>query len=427
MTGKPGLDLWLQRVILTLGLPLLFLPKVNLIDVAGESAGLRVDDVVLLLLVPLVVLALAIRRRPSVSRAECAFVVMLTCFLISNFVNLALFGRSNPLYALRFAEYFTFFYIGAYCGGGLAFFCYALLAVNGILMVLQGFGVVGGFASEGYVQTASNRPIGLTGGPWEIGAVINIIFATLLYDGKRNYWLLFLGTFALLLLSGARSPAVIHLLILAIYLFRRSKHKVALLVRGGSIAAVGLLAFLVIPNNVTERSKYLFTTENLRLAGQIYEHTELLPQFTTFETIGGGEVLDEESDRSWILRATKWMYAYKQWATVPLAWAIGLGPGMWGPSLDGGWLRLLTETGVIGVVAFVLFFHSLSTTPLLRAVRLCVFLNMAFIDIYISYKTMSLVFLIAGATVGAGRIAGLTPADRRQEAPPDALGAAAPG
>jgi hypothetical protein len=52
---------------------------------------------------------------------------------------------------------------------------------------------------------------------------------------------------------------------------------------------------------------------------------------------------------------------------------------------------------------------------------------MVFIDIYISYKTMSLVFLIAGATVGAARIAGLKPADRREEAPPDALGATAPG
>ena len=108
---------------------------------------------------------------------------------------------------------------------------------------------------------------------------------------------------------------------------------------------------------------------------------------------------------SWLLRATKWMYAYKTWVTTPEAWVIGLGPGMWGPSLDGGWLRLLTETGVLGVLAFVLFFNTLCSTPLLKAVRLCVFLNMAFIDIYISYKTMSLVFLIAGATVGAARFA----------------------
>lgn len=419
---KPGLDLWLRRVILSLGLPLLFLPKINIIEVAGESAGLRIDDIVLFLLIPLVVLALAIRRRPSVSRGECAFVVMLTLFMISSVVNLVVFGRSNPLYAVRFVEYFTFYYIGVYCGAGLPYICYSLLGVNAIFMVLQACSLIGGFASEGYVQSAANRPIGLTGGPWEIGAVINIVFAALLYDGRRKYWLLFCATLALLLLCGARSPAVIHLVVFGVFLFRRSRRKGALLIRGGAVLAVGLVAFLAIPNKVTERSQYLFNPENLVLAQKIYDRTELDPHFTSFEKVDNGAgILDSESDMSWLLRATKWMYAYKTWVTTPEAWVIGLGPGMWGPSLDGGWLRLLTETGVLGVLAFVLFFNTLCSTPLLKAVRLCVFLNMAFIDIYISYKTMSLVFLIAGATVGAARFA------RAQANEVPRLGAATPG
>lgn len=404
---NPGLELWLRRVILILGLPLLFLPKFNIVEVVKDSAGLRIDDVILLLLVPLIALAVAIRRRPAVSRAELAFVVMIAVFLVSNAFNLVLYGYSNPLYAARIAEYFLFYYIGAYCGPALAPLCYALVGVNGIVMVLQAFDIVGGFYSEGYGESASSRPIGLTGGPWEIGAMINIVFAMFLYHGKRNHWLLFVPTFALLLLSGARSPALIHLLILAVFLFRRSRRKGVLLFRGALVAAVGVAALLVIPNKVTERSKYLFTAENVKFAQLIYERTELLPQFTSFESLGGvaEDTRDEESDRSWILRVTKWMYAYKQWSTTPSAWVIGLGPGMWGPSLDGGWLRLLTETGVIGVTAFVLFFNTLCTTALLRAVRLCLYLNMAFIDIYLSYKTMALIFLIAGATVGAARVA----------------------
>ena len=421
---KPGLDLWLRRVILMLGLPLLFLPKVNIIEVAGESAGLRIDDIVLFALIPLVALAMAVRRRPAVSRAECAFVVMLTLFMVSSVVNFVVFGRSNPLYAVRFAEYFLFYYIGVYCGAGLTYICYSLLGVNAIFMVLQACSLIGGFASEGYVPSAANRPFGLTGGPWEIGAVINIVFAALLYDGRRKYWLLFIATFALLLLCGARSPAVIHLIVFGVFLFRRSKHKGALLIRGGTVLAVGLIAFLAIPNKVTERSQYLFNPDNLVLAQKIYERTELDPHFTSFEKVDNGAgILDSESDTSWLLRATKWMYACKTWATTPVAWVIGLGPGMWGPSLDGGWLRLLTETGALGLLAFVLFFNTLSSTPLLKAVRLCVYLNMAFIDIYISYKTMSLVFLIAGATVGTARFA------RAQETASELprLGAATPG
>jgi hypothetical protein len=245
-----------------------------------------------------------------------------------------------------------------------------------------------------------------------------------LYDGRRKYWLLFCATFALLLLCGARSPAVIHLIVFGVFLFRRSKHKGALLIRGGTVLAVGLVAFLAIPNKVTERSQYLFNPDNLVLAQKIYDRTELDPHFTSFEKVDNGAgILDSESDTSWLLRATKWMYACKTWATTPVAWVIGLGPGMWGPSLDGGWLRLLTETGAIGLLAFVLFFNTLSSTPLLKAVRLCVYLNMAFIDIYISYKTMSLVFLIAGATVGAARFA------RAQETAGELprLGAATPG
>ena len=426
LSPNPGLDLWLRRLILILGLPLLFLPKLNIVEVAKDSAGLRIDDVILLLLVPLVALAVAIHRRPSVSRAECAFVVMMAIFLVSNAFNIAVYGYSNPLYAVRLAEYFLFYYIGAYSGPILAPLCYALIGLNGVVMVLQAFGVVGGFYSEGYGETASTRPIGLTGGPWEIAAVINIVFATLLYQGKRNHWLLFVPTFALLLLSGARSPALIHLLVLAVFLFRRSRRKGVLVFRGAVVAVVGVAALLLIPNKVVERSKFLFTTENVKLAQQIYERTELLPQFTSFESIGGGEEShDEESDRSWILRVTQWMYAYKQWSTTPSAWVIGLGPGMWGPSLDGGWLRLLTETGVVGLAAFVLFFNTLCTTPLLKAVRFCLYLNMAFIDIYISYKTMALVFLIAGATVGAARLA--EAARPRGTSAGGELGAATPG
>ncbi len=76
---------------------------------------------------------------------------------------------------------------------------------------------------------------------------------------------------------------------------------------------------------------------------------------------------------------------------------IGVGAGSFGNALDGGWLRITTETGIIGLLLFVMFLmrvKRLSPTMSLCVIAFCI--NMLMIDIYMSYKVMSMMLLLAG-------------------------------
>ncbi|MDZ1585307.1 hypothetical protein M2Y02_22055, partial [Klebsiella pneumoniae] len=81
----------------------------------------------------------------------------------------------------------------------------------------------------------------------------------------------------------------------------------------------------------------------------------------------------------------------------PMYWMIGVGAGSFGNALDGGWLRITTETGIIGLLLFVMFLmrvKRLSPTMSLCVIAFCI--NMLMIDIYMSYKVMSMMLLLAG-------------------------------
>jgi hypothetical protein len=381
-----------RRSIVALGIVLFFVPKINLVMVGGQSAGLRVDDVVLVGITGFLLLAVSHVRPLTISKLTLIFIAMICSFLLSNLLNAIIGRQSNVLYTFRMVEYFIFFYIGAYFRNNLKTLCYSLLAGNAMVMLLQAAGLVGGFASEGFSESLSDRPIGLTGGPWEVGAVINVIFAVLLFSDSKRSTLIFLLTAPLILLSGARTPLIAHVLVLLYFIYRRSRHKMTLIFRTGLVLAVVVATVSLIPNTLTQRSSNLLAQSNIEFAADLYRNIHIQEPFSGFTDVD----VSGEGDMSWMLRANKWAYALKEWTETPSAWIIGLGPGKWGPSLDGGWLRLLTETGALGAGLFILFFSQMARTPMLRAVVLCLYVNMIFIDIHLAYKVMSLIFFIAG-------------------------------
>ena len=96
---------------------LLFLPKINLITMAGQTAGLRIDDVCLLFAAGIMFLGYARAKRSWLS-IEKFFFLFFSLSVFSVCINTLLFDgglfefRPNILYVMRFLEYFVFFYIG---------------------------------------------------------------------------------------------------------------------------------------------------------------------------------------------------------------------------------------------------------------------------------------------------------------------------
>src|ERR1700730_13912011 len=399
----------LRRTIIVLGVALLFMPKVNIVSIAGESAGIRRDDVLLFAIFALLMAGVLLARKPTINEIESIVLILIGCMLLSNLVNLRMFGRSSLLYSLRYFEYFMFFYIGRYffdARYSATRLLYALLLVNAILMVLQDFAIVGGFASAGFSQDVAGRPIGVTGGPWEVGAILNFSLAIFLFDRKKAAGVTSLFviacTSALVVMTGARIPALAHIFLLSYYVYLRAPNKTYLVGSAAFMLSVLLVAILLIPNPLTERSENLFSIANIEQFQDQYSKASVPDE--KFEGWSEVYTADEYSDLSWLIRVARWVIAIKTWTNSPLTLFVGVGPGNWGPALDGGWLRVMSEWGLLGLSIFLVFLYriaQISRATFAMVVALAI--NMLFIDIHIAYKAMSLFFFLSGYAYNKAR------------------------
>ncbi len=379
------------------GVLLLFLPKLNVLGLQTGAAGLRIDDLLLLSCFLLFTSILLYYSTFRPRKIEVAFLCWLIALLISNAVNVTLYGRSSYLYSLRFIEYFLFFYFGYYFAQKyeLRTLAKSILWINGPIMVLQMFHLVGGFASAGYSRYP-DRPLGLTGGPWEIGVLINFCFAIFLFDGNVNRKAAvqaFLITTPLVLITASRMSMLAQLAIVVAYYRHRGHHVLSVLWK--SSIAIAILAVVVwfTPNPLQERSQQLFSVRNLDYLQEMYERTPdnpSLDQFYDFEN-------QDDSDMSWVMRVSKWSVAIKLWSRDSTSPMFGLGPGGIGAALDGGWLRIVIETGMLGLITLLVLARSIGRiSPTLRTMLMTIAINMLMVDIYLAYKVMAFLLFTAG-------------------------------
>lgn len=377
---------------------LLFLPKFNIIELQAGGAGLRIDDGLLFFCFAIFISVLLYHSTTRVRRIELAFAGWILALLASNFVNVTIYGRSSYLYSLRFIEYFLFFYFGYYYAQGheLRSLAKAIIWINAPIMVLQTLGVIGGFASAGY-SAHPDRALGLTGGPWEIGTLLNFCFAILIFEGKpsrKSVFRAFFITTALILLTGARMAMLAQLATVIAFYHHRGHNAFSVLWKSGlAVATVAALIWFT-PNPLRERSQNLFDVQNFRYLEQMYERTPdnpSLDEFYDYESQG------QDSDMSWVMRVSKWCVAVKLWTRDATNPVFGLGPGGIGVALDGGWLRIVIETGILGLVALLVMARTIwCISPTLRVMLLTIALTMLMIDIYLAYKVMALLFFAAG-------------------------------
>jgi O-Antigen ligase len=400
----------LRRTIIVLGVAMLFMPKMNIVSISGQSAGIRIDDALLFVIFGLLVAGALLARKPTMNGIESIVFILIAYMLLSNLVNLQMFGRSTLLHPLRYLEYFLFFYIGQYffdARYSVARLLYALLLVNVILIVLQGFAIIGGFSSAGFSEDVSVRAIGLTGGPWELGAILNFCLAILLFDrntvgGLKLRIFLIACTSALVVLTGSRMPALAHIFLIAYFVYWQSPNKTYFLRNAAIIGGLLLLAIILIPNPLTERSESLFSMTNIEQFKNQYSNASVPGE--KFEDWPEMSPADEYTDPSWLTRVARWIIAIKTWTNSPLTWFVGVGPGNWGPALDGGWLRVMSEWGLFGLSIFLVFLYRIAhISRATFAMVVAVAINMLFIDIHLAYKAMSLFFFFSGYAYNKAR------------------------
>jgi hypothetical protein len=410
--------------IVLLYVPLLFLPKINLVSFGNETAGIRIDDILLFFLFLLCFWAR--QGTPFLNTRPCPIERSLVLFVSFSLLSFSLnriyaaFGvlsqQASFFYSLRLAEYFVFFYLGILLRpiGTLSTILKLFFSWNLLLILFQKAGWIGQFSVLGYLPVNTDRVTGIASFPSEAGLLLNMLFAWFLFspceDQKRGlllpaffsgflrrtrlYWL-FLLFLSLAALTGSRISMAAMLLLLLV----RMKQEVNW--RSPASWAYALLFLLVsaalslflVRNTeaLLTRSLHLLSFKNLELFSTLWEqmNTQLDPKEDPF--------LMHAYDLSWWMRLHKWIYALKVYLQYPACYLQGIGPGFCGPALDGGYLRLLAENGLIGTLLFLGLLAKLyRQSPQLKGIIIALLANMLFFDAYLAYKPMSLLFLVSG-------------------------------
>jgi hypothetical protein len=404
-------------------LPLLFLPKINLVAFGNETAGFRLDDFILLGFF-LVCFWANFSLRKSLSDIEVTLFAIVGFSIFSCFINHILYAahlipvQASYFYSFRLLEYFLFFYIGILASQFLRIdsIVKAFFVWNLVLMLLQKLQIVGIFSVEGYIAKPDDRMLGIASFGSEIGLLLNLLFCFLVFQDKKQpspryifvppelkrvlttiypYFLLLLFVF-LVVLSGARMAILalfVSFLICLKDLVKWRSPSTFILPALTLAIGIALMVFaLYNASGIVERSKGLLSFANIDLISTVWDNIAL-----DYDPIGRESVRQGDHDASWWMRIHKWCYALKLYWLHPECWLQGVGPGFAMAALDGGFLRILTELGIVGCFLYGRLFYLIGIqTPQLRWMMIAFLLNMVFFDVYLAYKPMSLLFLIVG-------------------------------
>lgn len=402
---------------------LLFLPKINLISFGGrETAGIRIDDILILTFSVVLMWAHFSLRKKFYDIEKLLFAIvgfsLVSFFLNRFFVDIGwLHVDAKIFYAVRILEYFLFFYIGIIASRffDLRTVLTAFLVMNLCLMVLQKYQFIGEFSVDGYFPTAFYRPPGISSFPSEMGLLLDILFCFILYNERpwRPRWLallprqlqwilcryypylLFLLFGAFIVMNGSR--IAIAALVLAILPKIRedftapSFGKIILLLLF-TASSVTVIAYGVYKSGLAERSAGLLSISNLELAADVWDAIDI-----NEVPIGNEAVKQGVNDASWWIRIHKWCYAFKIYWLNPESYLQGIGPGFAMAGLDGGFLRIFVEYGILGSILYWRLFHLMyKQSKMMKWCVIVAMVNMIFFDVYLAYKPMGFLFLMTG-------------------------------
>lgn len=276
---------------------------------------------------------------------------------------------------------------------------FALIAVSvGFDLVTSSFG--GG---------AIDRIGSSYGGPFELACVAGgLAFASL-----RDHRLVGLASlFFLAVVFSASRITVAIVIVLGLWLLVRGLVRRPQLLLGAGVLAMAAALILPVVGGTgifaTTTSRFAQTglSEEIEISAQVA--AGLTPPATQAE-VDSGTILDvkralpvdPELDRSAMLRFTRWRLLLDRQNDEFGSTMLGLGPGAGSQAVDGYYVRLLVETGVIGLAVYLGFLAAMARvgwnqdrTLLLYLVVLAV--SAVFVDVFVAAKAMTLLWILAG-------------------------------
>ena len=347
--------------------------------------------------------------------------------LFRRFWNLLVAGRGRILalslfFVARLLQYLTFYYLGylfARKEGALSRVFTIYMVVLCVVVPLQMIGlfpVLGGFAG------ITSRAVGNTNGPYELAMVGAFLMCYLGYYYRRRFSGCF--SFFLVLLSASRVTFVgdhggtffwqraLKMMVV------RTKSRHARIAAVAAVAAVLVVAgFLIVRSVGSEESSAqsagvfgrLSTTAgsgvSLDLLSAAYDNAPVYQNsrdyFDGVFVTAVSEAHLANADTSELERLFRWATLIKSTLSGSDSVVFGLGPSFGTAAVDGYFVRLFIETGMLGLLLFgwfawtILFRDGSASLPF-REYFFIMLATGCFIDIFVSYKSMLLLWLWHG-------------------------------
>jgi len=403
---------------------LLVAPRVPLFNVGGSS--IRAEDFIL------VVLGVTVLARWKILPAGItrSGIVLIIGVNLTAAVVAAASGRVDLLaagfYSLRIAEYWlilpALYLVFHSLGSGM------MPKLLGFVTVAQVFTatlqtVVG--LNIGFSKFSYERGSGLTAGPYELGAMCAMLAVYWIW---RRSWFLTATSIAGVLISASRiSIPALLVGIACMMIFQRVRPETSdgkTSPRGRKAAgptnvvltvllfAAAVFAYAVFPAvgdklSAPTLSRYQDTSVAegwLTSEGMASSYTSPATSkdytFLAYDSVGimlsqGESGFGSTGDDSNLVRFFRW-HILLHAINDPLKLAVGLGPSFAGPSVDGSFVRIFAETGLLGLAAWFFAIRKWlqGATPWLVGALASILIGGTFIDILVALRPMVLMWVL---------------------------------
>lgn len=405
---------------------LLFVPKVNIITVPGSTIGIRADDLAVVFFVVSLIISAAVKRQKyfdlfSKKMVACyaAFIVVSVISSLVNTMNGNVELGSSLVYTARFIEYLVVLPAGAILlkngvkKDSLVHLFTAAIFFNLVICILQQKGFLLDVQS-GITYKAGQvaRPSAVFNASFEICGVFMMLIPIYLTRFKNTKSSLFniipiIAIAAIVYISQSRSSLVIIALIIVIYALATIRQKIMVLIAMVALIVAGIAGIYVF-NNLSPKSRMnSVSSENTEYAIKNAWNNRDFSNFTEEQNKLPGVFY--KGDPSLNIRLMKWFTITDGAVKSP---AVGIGPSFIKIALDGAYLRLFAETGVLGLIfyvaALILSFKAIPKKSKYRKIIFYIFLITAahaiFIDVFYSSRVMSLYWIMTGMCIYLARV-----------------------
>jgi hypothetical protein len=373
----------------------------------GE-AGLRPDDLLILSSFTALAVFGEVRRTP-VSLPLKLYLVYTVIGFISASWN-AWQGRVGLVYSLvfvtRLLEYVCFYYIGYALARSRFRLTHVATWYLYLLCVLVPLQIPGWVPVPG--DLGHTRASGNTNGPYELAVVCGFLLCYVAYR-KRNFWI-GAASVVLIVLTASRITLIATVLSLLHFAVTRTRSIGKVITLASALLFVGGGLYVLSSSGLVHIGAFerLQNSNSLDVsdARVVYDAAPVAKNATeymqgSFQDLNGFDTADFEGDMSGLIRFTRWLTLLKTNFAHIDSIIIGLGPSFGSAAVDGYYMRCYVETGSVGLLAFLAFlaamiFSRRGSNWYFREYLMIMIVSSIFIDIFLSYKSMMLLWLWHG-------------------------------